>query len=350
MNQELLEKYLNNNCTAQEVEEVILWMRHQNFHSESREFSKVDWQHHRTMTNLISEEKLETLLDKVHHKINTEDDYSIHQKNRFYDWILKAAAILLIPVLVFLTYSISDNRKLYNQAKMVSIDSLEVIAPVGSRTVIELSDGTIAHLNYGSRIKYPHNFGGETREVLLTGEGYFEVTHNPDKPFIVNAGGLKVKAVGTSFNVNAYSENNSVAITLLEGKVLLENQVTEVNPIQTMEPGQHIIYNKESNKIIIDAGKTDKYISWKDGKLVFENENIEEIARRLSRIFNVEIQVADEVKNYRYTVTFIDEPLFQILELLSIATPIEFKALPRTKNIDGTFSKQKLLIVKKKFS
>ena len=103
---------------------------------------------------------------------------------------------------------------------IVSVDSLEVIAPVGSRTVVELSDGSVVHLNYGSRMKYPQNFSGETRSVVLTGEGYFKVAHNPDKPFVVSTGIIDVIAVGTIFNVNAYPENNNIATTLVEGKVI----------------------------------------------------------------------------------------------------------------------------------
>src|SRR5690554_5548872 len=275
MTKELLEKYLNNSCTAQEVEQIILWMKEKSFHSESREFTRKDWLQFRNENSLVTDQNLDTLLDKIHHRINNEEVYLIHQKkNKFYDWTLKAAAILLIPVLVFMSYSITENKKLTNQLKIVSVDSLEVISPAGSRTVAELSDGTVVHLNYGSRIKYPQNFVGKIRGALLTGEGYFEVIHNPDKPFVVNAGGLKVKAVGTSFNVNAYAENNTVATTLVEGKVILEKQASDNNFVKLceMRPNQHITYDSKTNKIISRNGNIDKFIAWKDGKLVFDNE------------------------------------------------------------------------------
>jgi transmembrane sensor len=206
------------------------------------------------------------------------------------------------------------------------------------------------HLNYGSRIKYPQNFWGETRGVSLTGEAYFEVTHNPDKPFVVTTGLIDVKAIGTVFNVNAYPINNYVATTLVEGKVLLVKQLTgeKAKQLGELKPGQHVNCNSKTGKIVSNVGNVDKYIAWKDGKLVFDNEPIEQVAQRLSQMFNVEIQVDNEVRKYNYTVTFVDEPLFQILELLTAATPVTFRALPRTKNSDGTFSKQKILIERKK--
>ena len=350
MTKELLEKYLDDCCTSEEVDEVIQWMKQQSFYKESKELGRKDWQQFKEEDSLVSDEKLETLLDKIHHKLNIEEPRAFQMKrNWVMSWVSKAAAILIIPVLAFLFYTISENDKLTNQLSTVSVDSLEVIAPVGSRTVVELSDGTVAHLNYGSRMKYPQNFSGKTRSVVLSGEGYFEVAHNPDKPFVVSTGIIDVIAVGTVFNVNAYPEKNNIITTLVEGKVLLEKQLTGENILQlgTLQPGQHVIYNSNTGKMKSAIGDVDKHIAWKDGKLVFDNDPIEQVAQRLSRMFNVDIQIDNEVKKYKYTVTFIDEPLFQILELLTVATPIRYKALPRSKKPDGTFSKQKIIIERK---
>ncbi|MGV8137100.1 MAG: FecR family protein [Mangrovibacterium sp.] len=350
MTKELLEKYLNNCCTAQEVEEVIRWMKRQSFFSESEKFGKADWQQFKEEDSIVSNEKLDTLLDKIHHKLNIEEPRTIQlRSNRLINWLSKVAAVILIPVLSCLFYTISENSRLTNQIATVSVDSLEVIAPVGSRTVVELSDGSVVHLNYGSRIKYPQNFWGKTRGVILTGEGYFEVAHNPDKPFVVNTSRIDVKALGTVFNVNAYPENNDIATTLVKGKVLIEemNKDGNTEPIKELIPGQHVTYEKKTGVVKSSMDQVEKYIAWKDGKLVFDNEPIEQVAQRLSRIFNVEIQVDREVE-YKYTVTFVEEPLSQILELLSVATPISYQALPRTKNPDGTFTKQRILIEKKK--
>nr|WP_321356906.1 FecR domain-containing protein [uncultured Draconibacterium sp.] len=351
MTKELLDKYLNNCCTSQEVEEVMQWIKQEFFFSESKELSKIDWQHFKEGDSSVSDEKLDILLDKIHHKLNIEEPLRGPRKNyRVVSWISKAAAVILIPILAFLFYTISENARLTNQIATVYVDSLEVIAPVGSRTVVELSDGSVVHLNYSSRIKYPQNFRGETRGVALTGEAYFEVAHNPDKPFVVTAGGIDIRALGTVFNVNAYPENNNIATTLIEGKVLVEkmNNNGNVETLKELIPSQHIIYDKKTNVLKSCLVQVEKYIAWKDGRLVFENEPIEEVAQRLSRMFNVEILVEKEVTKYKYTVTFVDEPLFQILELLSVATPISYRTLPRTKNPDGTFSKQRILIERKR--
>ncbi|SHE65556.1 FecR family protein [Mariniphaga anaerophila] len=351
MTKELLEKYLNNCCSPEEVEEVNRWMKQQSFFADSKKLGKSDWAKFDEKDSVVSDDKLDTLLDKIHHKLNIEEPRTIHLKsNRFISLMSRAAAIILIPVLAFLFYTISENKKLTHQIATVSVDSLEIIAPVGSRTVVELNDGSVVHLNCGSRLKYPQNFWGQTRGVTLSGEGYFEVAHNPDKPFVVTAGRVDIKALGTVFNVNAYPENNDIATTLVEGKVLVEEIMNSgrVETVSEMKPGQHVKFDKTTGEINSSLVKVDKYIAWKDGKLVFENEPIDGVAQRLSRMFNVDIQVDEGVEKFNYTVTFVDEPLFQILELLSVATPIKYEALPRIKNPDGTFSKQKILIDKKK--
>jgi ferric-dicitrate binding protein FerR (iron transport regulator) len=350
MTKELLEKYLNNRCTSQEVDEVILWMKQQSFFNESRELGKIDWQQFKDDNSIVSDEKLDTLLDRIHHKLNIEEPRTIQMKSRLISLLSKAAAVIIIPVLAFLFYMVSENGKLKNQFATVSVDSLEVIAPVGSRTVVELSDGSVVHLNYGSRMKYPQNFWGETRGVTLTGEAYFEVAHNPDKPFVVSTGLIDVKAVGTIFNVNAYPENNDIATTLVEGKVLVEKIQNNgnVETLKELLPGQHVTFAKSTGTVKTNKERIEKYIAWKDGMLVFDNEPIDQVAQRLSRMFNVEIQVDDKLDKYKYTVTFVDEPLFQILDLLTVATPINYRALPRKKNPDGTFSKQKIIIERKK--
>jgi ferric-dicitrate binding protein FerR (iron transport regulator) len=235
-----------------------------------------------------------------------------------------------------------------NKYTDMAVDSLEIIAPIGSRTVVQLSDGTEINLNYGSKIKYPRNFGN-TREVTLSGEGYFDVTHNPDKPFIVKTGKLNVKALGTEFNVQAYPGDDVIETTLVEGKVVIEKTIPgEKNQsVGKMIPGQHIAYNLNSDKITSTKGSIDKYIAWKDGKLVFDNESITEITEKLGRMFNVEFEVADNAKDFSYTVTFFNDPLYLILDLMKETAPITYDVLSRKRQSDGTFSKQKIRIEKR---
>jgi ferric-dicitrate binding protein FerR (iron transport regulator) len=356
MKKELLIKFLNNSCTETELIEVLRWVNTDALNEEGMRLSFEDWNSHQEISNWEDDEKFTAIFDKIQEKIDQNNQKKNVKGSKiltlsvYANWIARAAAVLLIPVFTFLLYTLSEKKIESEKYANLVIDSLEVIAPIGSRTVVQLSDGSEVHLNYGSKIKYPQVFTGDTREVALTGEGFFKVAHNPEKPFIVKAGNLNIKAVGTTFNVLAYPDDDVIETTLVNGKVILEQiKLNGKNKtIGTMTPGQHVDYSLKSGAISSTEGKVEKYISWKDGKMIFEDTPILQVTERLSRMFNVDFDVKDEVKVYIYTVTFADESLSQILDLITIATPVVYKMLPRKRLQDGTFSKQKIIIEKRK--
>lgn len=352
MNKELLKKYLNNSCTDKEFEEFVSWVEKEISTKEGKSWGFDDWLSFEPDDKLKNSKKYSALLNQIHHEINLKDQ---KENKRFTigkvaSWLSRVAAILFIPLLGIVFYMLSNNIYQTDKFADLAVDSLEIIAPIGSRTVVQLSDGSKVYLNYGSKIKYPRIFTGDTREITLAGEGYFEVTHNPDKPFIVKAGTINVKALGTAFNVLAYPGDDIIATTLVEGKVVIERVIPgeKTKSIGTMVPGQHVAYNPESGEIHSTNGNIDKYIAWKDGKLVFDNEPITKVAEKLSRMYNVDIEIADDIKDYTYTVTLVNDPLLLILDLMTEVTDIKYKTYPRKKLDDGTFSKQKIRIEKRK--
>lgn len=343
---------MNNQCSPSELEEMINWAKKEALNEKSREEYLEEWQNS-GLDMQLDDERFIQLFDRIQHKIESDENKNSKRitptsgLKAVTTWLTRAAAILLLPVLLFLAYTLSEKEKLNDQFVNIETNSLEVVAPLGSRTVIHLSDGTEVHLNYGSKLKYPQVFTGDTRKVELIGEGYFEVAHNPEKPFIVKAGDLNIKALGTDFNVYAYPVEKYIETTLVNGKVELK-QNKENKTLGIMVPGQHIKYNKEDKTTYSTIGEVNKYVAWKDGKLIFDDTPITEVANKLSKIFNVEIEVRDNIKNYNYTVTIIDEPLFQILDLMTMAAPVKYTVFPRVKNPDGTFSRQKIILEKRK--
>jgi len=357
MKRELLIKYLNSKCTETELREVLSWINSDALNEDGKKWIFEDWNSWKETGNLEEHEKFTAIFDKIQEEIdNTQKKSRAAIKTLTLRsitlWITRAAAVLLIPVLTFLFYTLSENRSITDQYANHVVDSLEVIAPMGSRTVVQLSDGSVVQLNYGSKIKYPQFFSGDTRKVVLTGEGFFKVAHNPEKPFIVKAGNLTINAVGTTFNVMAYADDDIIETTLVEGKVIL-NQMTPDGNIKTvgsMIPRQHVNFNLKTTQIQSTQGNIEKYISWTVGKLIFEDTPMPQVTERLSRMFNVDFQVQDELKDYIYTVTLEDESLSQILDLMTIATPVVYKMLPRKKLPDGSYSKQKITIDKRKLN
>lgn len=355
MNKELLVKYLNNCCSEAELDEVLKWIRTDAYNEDVKNWSLEIWNSVNELISVGADESFDSIFDKIQKRIE-KDNASNQTKESIplkrsivFNWITRAAAILLIPALSIIFYIISKEKIEFAKYASLTSDSLEVIAPIGSKTVVQLSDGTEVHLNYGSKIKYPHFFVSDTREVVLTGEAFFNVAHNPERPFIVKTRDFNIKVVGTSFNVLAYPDNDVIETTLVTGKVLLEQVSSEGNirSIGIMNPGMHAEYNTQIGSISLTEGKIEKYISWTDGKLIFEDTPISEVTEKLSRMYNVDFEVSPEIENYIYTVTFTDEPLFQILDLMTIATPVVFKVLPRNKLPDGTYSKQKIVLNKR---
>ncbi len=354
MEKEILIKYLNNHCTESELSEVLDWVRKSALDEEVKRWSLETWNSYQESDITEDDGNFAAIFEKVKERIdrnksNEAEAGKTVNLHILLTWATRAAAVMLIPVLAFLFYTLSEKKVEYAGYAHLATDSLEVMAPAGSKTIVQLSDGSEVHLNYGSKIKYPHFFSGNSRGVTLSGEGFFKVAHNPEKPFIVKAKNLNIKAVGTTFNVLAYPDNDHIETTLVSGKVILEEveKGGMIKSLGTMQPGLHADYNIQTGSVTCTEGPIEKYISWTEGKLIFDDTPLLEVAEQLSRVFNVDFEVRDEVKGYKYTVTIIDDPLYQILDLMSIATPITYKILPRIKLSDGTYSKQRIVIKKR---
>jgi transmembrane sensor len=262
--------------------------------------------------------------------------------------IQRIAAIMLLPLLVYSGYMTLQKRPIESQQEKVMMQT--VSSRQGMVTQFALADGTQVWLNSGSQLQFPDRFTGDKREVTLKGEAFFEVVKNKNQPFRVNANELKVEVLGTSFNVINFDDDTQSEVVLVTGKVALasENGQTK-KELGTMHTGQRAIYEKEQRKVFTQEVDVEKYISWREGKLIFRDDAMEDVVKRLSRWFNVEIAINDpEIKNYIYKATFKNENLTQVLNLLKLSAPIDYRVTDRRVLPDGNFTKQKVFLMKKK--
>ncbi len=168
----------------------------------------------------------------------------------------------------------------------------------GGEWNVVLEDGTKVYLNSSSTLEYPTSFTGDSRQVVLEGEAYFEVTHDPDKPFIVKTSDMNIVVRGTSFNVNAYSDYKTTRTTLVNGKIEVECS----GNTHIVLPGQQIVFEKETKSIKIEDVDTELYASWKNGFYKFNDTRLEDILTTLSLWYDVDVIYADEsVKELRFT-------------------------------------------------
>jgi transmembrane sensor len=189
--------------------------------------------------------------------------------------------------------------------------------PYGKRFELELSDGTIVHLNSGTTLKYPVRFiAGENRQVFLDGEAFFDVTKDKKHPFIVNADNLNIRVLGTHFNVSSYPEDNLTDVVLVEGSVGLytANEKFDANKNTILKPGYKGSFNKKDNHIETKAVITDVYTSWMEGRLTFKNMSFNDITKKLERRYNVTIiNQNKKLANEKFYASFGDEPIEKVL-------------------------------------
>jgi len=196
---------------------------------------------------------------------------------------------------------------------------------------IVLSDGTKVWLNTRSMLIASEPFVESTREVLLIGEGYFEVAHNADKPFIIKTSLITTKVLGTHFNISAYPGDNNFDVTLYEGKVEL-SESNSPNNLTIMKPGEKTSFSGQDRNFYVNKIDIAKPAEWREGIIRFDDENLNSISKILERKFSTKIFILDEeVGKLRFTANFETEPLDKILNLLSEAH--EFKTIKTTNGI-----------------
>jgi transmembrane sensor len=260
-------------------------------------------------------------------------------------WMQRIAAVLFIPVLLGgILYYLQQNelRKELN----VLMVSQEINTQPGTKTHLFLPDSTEVWLNACSSLRFPSVFAGNERHIALDGEAIFKVYKNKKKPFIVSTSRMDVEAVGTEFNVSAYSDDLEFSTTLAEGKVKITDRV-KPDQIMFIDPGAQLNYNTKDKTYKAENVRVQDVIAWRDGILIFNETPFYEVAAKLGRWFNADIQINDRsILNYRFTGTFTSESLDQVMELLTLSTPIAYSSSKRKVLDNRSFSKQEIRIWK----
>lgn len=238
-------------------------------------------------------------------------------------WAASVAASFIIGAFISTVVIKTTNQETISVAQMQNVHT-----PHGAKTNFQLPDGSIVWLNSGSELSFPSQFD-KTRPVNLTGEAFFEVEKN-SKPFIVSTIYGEVEVQGTSFDVKAFA-NEGFQTTLVEGSVNVrgKNNNNEV----TLQPGQQA--NISENKIIVGNVETELFTSWKDGKLIFRDEQLPLVAKRLERWYNVKIELAGDKRltEIRYNGTLEMESFSEVLQLLKVTAPIDYTYNEKTRTI-----------------
>lgn len=256
-----------------------------------------------------------------------------HRKKRgvaFWGYSFVSAAVLIVILLFVARQHIFINNA--ENGEIVQYQEIRTIN--GQRSNLKLSDGSIVFLNSSTTLKIPQDYGNETRTIYLEGEAFFEVAHEEDNPFIVISDGIYTKVLGTQFNISAY-DSGRVEVAVREGLVSmgkmdhgsLQKGIVEITPNKVG------ILKEVGGLTVYDIENMDKYVGWTDGKLVFQDTPFTEVAERLERWYDIEVDiesVSTDLQERTLTATYDNMPMSEVLQVMAISMNLSYERDGRT--------------------
>ncbi|MFV0268983.1 MAG: FecR family protein [Draconibacterium sp.] len=240
-------------------------------------------------------------------------------KNNWFGKVKYAAAVAAVFV-VALSYIWLNNKI---KSSQIAQSYTEIFTPMGQKTMVVLPDSSMVWLNSGSSLKYKGDFNLKVREVVLKGEGYFEVKKNTSKRFRVKTGIFDVDVHGTAFNIKNHESDNFQEITVAHGRVGISDKNGE---IRQLARGDQALFDKDLNIITFRKSVPDVVSAWRHNELIFDNTPLEEVINYMERWYGVNITIDVAMKGkHSYTFKIKTESLREMLEMIKVITPLEYE-------------------------
>jgi len=236
-----------------------------------------------------------------------------------------AASLIIITLLAaFAFYQVQDEvRKTLLESTIVH--QITKVSNAGEQLRLSLPDGSVVRLNAGSSIQFPERFEKKERKVVVTGEAFFDVAKNPNRPFIVYSNHIRTTVLGTSFNIRSFKGKNT-SVTVATGIVKVAHQNKDKSFEVKLLPNQQVVYNQSNESFDVNEVDSENYLSWTNGVLRFNDESLADVALELERWFNVSIEI-ENIKSVDLKVngSFKGKKLYNILDGLSYMYNFEYK-------------------------
>ena len=315
----LAERLLNGTATEEERRLLNTWYESKNDDS--------------VIVPALFEGEKKSTEEKIWSKLNSmlEEDVTKHttkpswQRNGVAHYISIAALILVVLSLSFVIYMNSIQFEVTEEP----LTLVEKSTKSGEKREIQLPDGTRVYLNSESSLIFPDHFTGNSRTVMLKGEAFFDVVKDEKRPFTVTSQNLLITVLGTSFNVMAYPEEDEKQVWVNTGTVRVENNKNgesemEINSV-LLVPNEGVVYNTKTTSFEKREMNIDDKIAWKDGWLIFEKTELQEVIGSLERWYGVEIEIYnEELKKKKVTLKQQDESLESVMKVLGFLAGFEF--------------------------
>ncbi len=319
--------FLQKNATPEELKEINEWNERSVPRNELSNYLKL-W----IWSAQLKDRKPQIGFDDTWQKIQSRRSLPKSNIIRLRQWIQYAAVIL-----VLLNIGWWGARYFYTRNTIPDERRFQVSADQTANSVVTLPDSTLVYLRQGSSLSYGAQFKTDNREVSLEGEAYFKVTRDEDHPFIVRTTHAQIKVLGTCFNVSSEKGSSLFQAVLVEGKIEL---TTGRGEEYLLQPDQMI--ELEGKNVKITNVNTELYTAWKDGKVIFRDETLGEITRKLEQIYHVKFiyENPDLAREYRFSGTFHRETsIGEVITMLKLSIPMEVRRQERFPEPDRIYLK-----------
>lgn len=347
MNWTLLHKYLTEECDPEEMQRVEAWFREDERNRRFFETLVKIWEiQPADEIEVDSKQAWENFQKKmpgaavdstpaeppIFNIGNERLKSGLQRRKRYVRTVAMALSAAAVLVIAFLFYQYMPGVISTDEDVTEGNKVRQIVTERGQRTNIRLLDGTSVQLNSNSKIEIPPTYNDSVRIVQLEGEGFFEVASDSAKPFIVQSGETYTRVLGTKFGVRTYSGEGKVQVVVAEGKVAMG-----VGHGVFDSEEMFIAANQKGSISKYEASKTnhvkdlDRYLGWKDGKLVFNDTPLGEVVPELERWYDVEIRLEDSsIKDLRFNASFQNESLTEVMNVLALSLDLNYNRKGRT--------------------
>lgn len=317
MKRDILEKYFNDKCSEEELEEVLNWFQTKEGQLYLENSIDRDWS---DALNSTTSTKSKIPTDSLYQRIRRS-----RQGPKQHHWFAgRVAAILLVAGLLSLIMVWAGGYLVHKQPSKISYITYRT--PADQQKVITLSGGSTIRLNENSSIKVPTVFTSRVRKVFLKGEAYFQIVHDATHPFIVEANGAIIKDLGTKFNVRVDTTAGSVQVAVTEGKVMLKKAGEKHKTRAVLTQDHFGVLRLINGQIMIEKGAVKNYLSWMTNKLVFKGLPLRQVTRQLEYLYGVNIHFkTKELKQIKLTASLNRYSLQTVLAIIADALGIQIK-------------------------
>lgn len=263
------------------------------------------------------------LMEGIQSGMQVQEPMAGSGSSRFYHVFGYAAVVALLIGLSFLFYTNNTTTEEGEPVSWVQKGTLK-----GEKVTFKLADGTVVKMNAESRLEFPQVFANGKREVTLIGEAFFEVARDENKPFVIKTGNITTTVLGTSFNINAYPENDLIEVAVSTGKVKVEHtggKAGQSSDVVYLNPNRKATYRINHDEIVVSSFNTIEELAWKDGILHFHKADEALVISRLERWFGVRVNVENtSPAEWDLTASFDNQSLEEILTSLSYTAKFEY--------------------------